>query len=87
MLQVKEAPILKDSDFHGHHEKLRIGKEERAKCIDIVKRDAAVRCTVPFARPGHKSYARLSVRRFNDMLNIGAAPLFSRSTHLRIFNH
>jgi hypothetical protein len=80
MLQVKEAPILKDSDFHGHHEKLRIGKEERAKCIDIVKRDAAVRCTVPFARLGHKSYARVSVRRF------GAAPLFSRSTHLRIFN-
>lgn len=38
----KDAPVLKDSDFHGHHEKLRIGPEARAALIEVVRRDAEV---------------------------------------------
>ena len=39
----KEAPVLKDTDFHGHGERLRIGDEARAGFIAVVKRDAQVR--------------------------------------------
>eukprot|EP00037_Helgoeca_nana_P016928 m.159655 g.159655 ORF g.159655 m.159655 type:complete len:351 (+) comp23755_c0_seq1:137-1189(+) len=36
----KDAPILKDADFHGREEKLRIGPEARAAFIEVVRRDA-----------------------------------------------
>eukprot|EP00038_Savillea_parva_P013988 m.9774 g.9774 ORF g.9774 m.9774 type:complete len:354 (+) comp2675_c0_seq1:311-1372(+) len=36
----KDAPVLKDADWHGHEEKLRIGPEARKKFIDVVRRDA-----------------------------------------------
>lgn len=38
----KDAPILKDADFHGREEKLRIGPEARAAFIEVVRRDAEV---------------------------------------------
>lgn len=36
----KEAPVLKDADFHAHGERLRIGGEVRPGFIEMIKRDA-----------------------------------------------
>jgi len=42
----KDTPVLKDTDFHGHHEKLRIGPDARKAFVEVVHRDAEVRASL-----------------------------------------